>query len=149
MLRDIGGLSWSTEIVPFGSGARLGMVSLTSDRPGHPVAAASALVSDPGAASGIRWTLRLARRIGAGAWAALPGPIDGRAECTAQNGPRADVVCDAFRVLEDPAGSLHAVFLGTPAGRSDFPVQAYHAWRSSGDEWRAPDPLLAPTRFTF
>ena len=139
-----GGRSWTTETVPFGSDARLGTVSLTSDRAGRPLAAASALVSDAGAASGVRWTLRLARRIGGVAWQVLPGPIDARAECTAQNGPQADVVCDAFRVLQDPAGSMHAVFLGTSAGGSDFPVQAYYAWRPSGGDWRPPVPLLAP-----
>lgn len=134
--------TWMTETVPFGSATRLGAVSLNSDQSGRPLAAASALVSDPGAASGVRWTLRLARRIGAGAWQALPGPIDGRPECTPQQGPVADVVCDAFRVLEDPAHTLHAVFLGTPASGSGFPVQAWYATRPFDGDWSLPLPLL-------
>jgi len=139
-----GGRNWPKEIVPFGAYRRLGTVSLAVDGSGRPLAAASALISEPGAASGIRWTQRLARRIGAGAWQALPGPIDGRAECTTQTRPEGDVVCDGFRVLEDPAGALHAVFLGAPAGGSDFAVQAYYAWQPSGGEWTPPTPLLKP-----
>jgi hypothetical protein len=141
--RDGGG-SWSAETVPFGSHTRLGTVSLTSERSGGLLATASALVTDPAAQSGGRWTLRLARRTGAGAWQAPPGPIDGRAECTSQNGPQADVVCNAFRLLEDPAGTLHAVFLGTPAAGSGLSVQAYYASRSSAGDWRAPVALLSP-----
>ena len=136
-----GGRSWTTETVPFGEHTHLGTVSLTSERSGGLLAAASALVSDPG---GVRWTLRLARRVGAGAWQALPGPIDGRPECTAQNGPQADVVCDAFRVLEDAAGTMHAVFLGTAAGGSGLPVQAYYTSRLSGGDWRVPVAQLSP-----
>jgi hypothetical protein len=131
-----GGRNWTTETVPFATDGRLGTVSLTSDRLGRPLAAASALISDPQAASGERWALRLARRIGVGAWQALPGPI------IAQR-PATDVVCDGVRVLEDPAGTLHAVFLSTPPAGSHFEVQAWYAQRSPTGEWAPPVPLLA------
>ncbi len=135
-----GGRSWTVETVPFGNADRLGVVSLASGRGGRPLAAASALTSGP---AGVRWTLRLARRIGVGAWQALPGPIDERPECM---GPPADTFCNAFRVLEDPTGTLHAVFLGTPAAGSDLPIQAWYAWLPPDGEWRAPVPLLAPDK---
>jgi hypothetical protein len=137
-----GGRSWATETVPFANDARLGTVSLTSDRSGRPLAAAGALTSSPQAASGERWTLRLARRIGAGAWQALPVPIDGQGGCGARD--TTDVVCDGFRVLEDPAGALHGVFLSTPPAGSHFEVQAWYALRPAGSEWSPPVPLLAP-----
>jgi hypothetical protein len=137
------GRTWTTEMVPFATNARLGTVSLTLDSSERPLAAASALLNGVGG-NGVRWTLRLARRIGDGAWQTLPGPIDGRAECSAQNWPEADVMCDGFRVLQDPGGAMHAVWQGTPAGGSDFAVQAYYAWRPSGGEWRAPVRLVAP-----
>jgi hypothetical protein len=139
-----GGHGWTTETVPFAADARLGTVSLTSDASGRLLAAAGALANDPGTTTGVGRTLRLARRIGTGPWQALAGPIDGRAECTAQSGPQADAICDAFRVLEDPSGTMHAGFLAAPAGGSDLPVQAYYAWRPSGGDWRPPMPLLLP-----
>jgi hypothetical protein len=54
------------------------------------------------------------------------------------------VVCDAFRVLEDAAGTMHAVFLGTPAGGSGLPVQAYYASRLAGGDWLPPIAELSP-----
>ncbi len=74
-----------------------------------PVAAAGA--------KGARWTVRLARRIGNGAWQVLPGPLDGRPEWTSPERPDQDVLCASFRVPEDAGGAM-VRHLGWHAGRS-------------------------------
>ena len=144
-----GGRTWTTETVPFGTFARLGTLSLTLDASGRPLAAAAVLVSEAtqaaaGPGKGARWTLRLARRIGNGAWQALPGPLDERPEWASGERADEDVLCDGFRVREDASGAMHAVWAGTSAGRSAFGFQAYYAWRPSGGEWGPPVLLAKP-----
>jgi hypothetical protein len=144
-----GGLTWSTETIPFGTNPKLGVVSLTLDSAGRPLAATCVLSNDmtPGAngrSAGVRWTTRLARRVGAGAWQVLPGPLNGRAGWSSADRPDEDVICDSFRVLVEPGGAMHAVWQRTPAGGAALGVQAYYAWRPSGGEWHPPVLLATP-----
>jgi hypothetical protein len=139
-----GGRTWTTEVVPFGTNPHLASVSLTIDRAGRPLAAASLLVSEASGRTGARWTLRIVRRIGAGAWQIQPGPLDGRTEWASADPPGDDVTCDSLRVQEDQGGAMHAVWQGISSGQTAFGVQAWYALRPSGGEWRPPIRLPQP-----
>ena len=144
-----GGRTWITETVPFGTVARVKTASLTLDSAGRPLAAASVVVKDAPAyseerGSGGYWTLRLARRLAAGAWETVQGPLDGRPEWTASDQPSEDVLSDWVRVLEDRTGGMHATWHGTAVSRIYGNDRAYYAWRPPGGAWRPPISLREP-----
>ena len=144
-----GGRTWITETVPFGTVHRVKTASLGLDSMGRPLASASVIVKDAPhyseqKGSGGYWTIRLARRIGAGAWETLPGPVDGRREWAASTDASEDVLSDWVRVLEDRTGGMHATWHGTAVSRIYGNDRGYYAWRPPGGDWQAPVSLREP-----
>jgi hypothetical protein len=144
-----GGRTWTTEPVPFGTDQHVKTVSLALDAAGFPLAAASSVVTDVPKLSedqghGGYWTIRLARRVSAGKWERVPGPVDIRPEWGPPGDLTQDVLCDWVRVLEDKDGGIHMTWHGTAISRIYGNDRGYYAWRSPDGVWRSPVSLREP-----
>ncbi len=144
-----GGKTWASEPVPFGTDVKTTSLALDSD--GRPLVAASSIIDSPPNLSedvghGGYWTIRLMRRLAAGAWERIAGPVDGREEWARPSQPNQDVLCDWVRVLEDRKGGIHIAWHGTAVSRIYGNDRAYYAWRSPDGVWSTPVALREPDR---
>ena len=143
------GRTWTTEAAPFGTEGRVKTQSLTLDRMGRPLAAASVVMKitphlDEHKGHGGFWTFRIARRIAPGRWETEAGPVDNRPEWGPPTAENEDVLTDWVRLLEDTDGGMHATWHGTSVSRIYANDRAYYAYRPPGGTWQPPVSLREP-----